>query len=67
MGSFPQGFDPADGHYIEVTIRTLPGAGIALDSIGAAPPTILRDLAGDVALRDAGGAALAQPDDRHRA
>jgi len=42
MGSFPQGFDPADGHYIEVTIRTLPGARIALDSIGAAPPTILR-------------------------
>ncbi len=42
MSSFPQGFDPADGHYIEVTITALPGAGIALDSIGAAPPTVLR-------------------------
>lgn len=42
MGSFPQGFDPADGHYIEVTITALAGAGIALDSIGANPPTNLR-------------------------
>jgi len=42
MGSYPQGFDPDDGHYIEVTIVALPGAGIALNSIGDAPPTNLR-------------------------
>jgi hypothetical protein len=40
--SFPEGFDPADGHYIEVTITALAGSGILLDSIGASPPTVLR-------------------------
>ena len=40
--SFPEGFDAADGHYIEVTITALAGSGILLDSIGGVPPTTLR-------------------------
>jgi len=39
--SFPQGFDLADGHYIEVTITALAGSGISLDTIGAFLPTKL--------------------------